>query len=264
MFENLLESSTHRDRTKKPAMMALSFTLHAAIILGLIIGPLFFPDALPQVGELLGFVQSPLNPAIDLPKPVAAQQAPPPIAPPKVDVPKTTLDPSQVYEPKEITKDVPDVKPEKLEMGGDLGDIGMPGGVPGGVPGGAVGGAGHGGGGSVVGGVPIEQREPPKAPPPPPKEPVRVGGNVLSSQLVQKVEPIYPEIAKKARVAGIVLLQIVVDESGRVSEVKVLSGHPMLVQAAVDAVKKWAYTPTVLNGEKIPMIGTVTVIFKLN
>ncbi|MGW8181722.1 MAG: energy transducer TonB, partial [bacterium] len=102
-------------------------------------------------------------------------------------------------------------------------------------------------------------------PPPPPKkkQPIRVGGNVQSSKLIRRVEPQYPELAKRARVAGIVLLQVTVDETGSVAEVNIIRGHPLLNQAAVDAVKQWKYSPTLLNDEPVPVIATVTVNFVL-
>jgi protein TonB len=114
----------------------------------------------------------------------------------------------------------------------------------------------------VLGGVP-----PPPPPPPPPRpvkrEPIRVGGNVQESKLIKKVEPVYPELAKRARVSGVVILQVTVDEEGNVSELRVLRGHPLLDDEAVRAVKHWKYSPTLLNGEPVPVIATVTVIFNL-
>jgi len=86
---------------------------------------------------------------------------------------------------------------------------------------------------------------------------------VLTSRLINQVQPTYPPLARAARVQGTVILQVVVDESGRVRETKVISGHPLLTQAAVDAVTQWVYSPTLLNGEPIPVIGTVTVRFTL-
>jgi protein TonB len=113
-----------------------------------------------------------------------------------------------------------------------------------------------------LGGVP-----PPPPPPPPPRpkkiEPVRVGGNVQESKILRRIEPVYPELAKRARVEAMVLLNVEVDEEGNVSKVTVIRGHPLLDQAAKDAVMQWKYSPTLLNGEPVPVIATVTVIFKL-
>jgi protein TonB len=90
-----------------------------------------------------------------------------------------------------------------------------------------------------------------------------VGGNVQSSKLIQRVEPSYPELAKRARIQGIVLLQVTVGEAGNVTDIKVIRGHPLLNDGAVAAVRKWKYSPTLLNGEPVPVIATVTVNFIL-
>jgi TonB family protein len=95
------------------------------------------------------------------------------------------------------------------------------------------------------------------------REPLKVGGNVQESKLIHKVEPIYPEAAKAARVTGVVILLVTINEDGRVWDINVTRGHPMLVDAAVTAVKQWQYSPTLLNGEPVPVMATVTVIFSL-
>lgn len=134
------------------------------------------------------------------------------------------------------------------EEGIDLGvEGGVAGGVEGGVPGGVVGG--------VVGGLPDA---------PPPVEAVRVGGNIKSPKKLKDAQPAYPEIAKQARVQGIVILEATISPQGKVTNVKVLRGIPLLDQAAMDAVTQWVYTPTLLNGVPVPVIMTVTVNFKLN
>lgn len=92
-------------------------------------------------------------------------------------------------------------------------------------------------------------------------EPLRVGGNVMESKLIRRVEPIYPELARRARVEFTVMLEVTVNEQGDVWNVKVLHGHPLLDQAAIDAVKQWQYSPTYLNGQAVPVVATVTVSF---
>lgn len=96
-----------------------------------------------------------------------------------------------------------------------------------------------------------------------PPAPIRVGTQVLESKLIKKVEPVYPELAKRARVSGTVVMAVIVDEWGNVSDVRVNSGHPLLDGAAVTAVRQWKYSPTLLNGEPVPVIATVTVVFGL-
>ncbi len=104
---------------------------------------------------------------------------------------------------------------------------------------------------------------PPPPPPPGPREPIRVSIGVQSARLIQKVDPIYPELAKRARVSGVVLLQVTLDERGLVTGVKLIRGHPLLNQSAIDAVSQWRYSPTLLSGEPVPVIATVTVNFVL-
>ena len=94
-------------------------------------------------------------------------------------------------------------------------------------------------------------------------EPVRVGGNIKIPARTYYVEPIYPTIALAAKVEGYVILEATVDESGIVRNLRVLKSHPMLDKAAMEAVAKWRYTPTLLNGTAVPIIMTVTVTFAL-
>ena len=80
---------------------------------------------------------------------------------------------------------------------------------------------------------------------------------------IHRVEPVYPVLARQMRVAGVVELQGVIGTDGRIHELKVLSGHPMLVKAAVDAVSQWIYAPTILNGQAVEVAAPITVNFKL-
>ena len=134
------------------------------------------------------------------------------------------------------------------ESGLDLGfEGGVPGGVEGGVPGGVVGG--------VVGGL--------EAAPPPPPQVVRVGGLLREPRKVKHVAPVYPSIALAAKIQGVVILECTISPQGRVEGVQVLRGVPSLDEAAVEAVKKWAYTPTLLGGVPVGVVMTVTVNFVL-
>jgi protein TonB len=133
------------------------------------------------------------------------------------------------------------------EQGIDLGvENGVPGGVDGGVEGGVVGG--------IVGGLPA-------APPPP--APLRVGVEVREPRKIKNVPPEYPELALRARMSGVVVIEAVIGADGRVQETTVLRGVPMLDSAAVAAVRQWVYTPTLLRGVPVPIVMTVTVTFNL-
>jgi TonB family protein len=90
---------------------------------------------------------------------------------------------------------------------------------------------------------------------------IRQGGNVQQSMLLSQVKPVYPPDAKEARIQGVVILEALIGKDGNVNEVKAISGHPMLQQAAIDAVSQWKYKPTLLNGQPVEVVTTVTVNF---
>ena len=105
------------------------------------------------------------------------------------------------------------------------------------------------------------------APPPPPParhDPVRVGGAIRQPQKVREVAPVYPAIAQAARVQGIVIVEATIGADGHVVNARVLRSVPLLDEAALDAVRQWQYTPTLLNGVPVPVIMTVTVQFTLS
>jgi len=138
---------------------------------------------------------------------------------------------------------------------------GVVGGVPGGIPGGVAGG--------VFGGIMSGLPAPPPPPPPKPKPvvnlaPLRVGGNVSAANLIHKVTPTYPPLAKAARVQGTVKFEAVIAKDGSIQNLKMISGPPLLVQAALQAVQQWQYRPTLLNGEPVEVITTIDVNFTLS
>ena len=138
------------------------------------------------------------------------------------------------------------------ETGIESGSRDAVGGVEGGIVGGVTGG--------IVGGL---AEAPPPPPPPPPPAPVRVGGNIKPPTKVKDVKPQYPPIAQSARVQGVVIIEATIGPSGSVQDAKVLRSIPLLDQAALDAVRQWQFTPTLLNGVPVPVIMTVTVNFTL-
>jgi protein TonB len=118
--------------------------------------------------------------------------------------------------------------------------------------------------GGVVGGITGGFAEAPPPPPPPPPAPVRVGGNIKPPQKIKDVRPVYPPIAQSARVQGIVIIEATIGPEGKVQDARVLRSIPLLDAAALDAVKQWEFTPTLLNGVPVPVIMTVTVQFTLS
>ncbi len=131
----------------------------------------------------------------------------------------------------------------------------MPGGVPGGVPGGQAGGIV----GGVLGGV---SSAPPPPKPKPPKR-IRVSSGVQEAKLVHRAQPVYPSIAKQARIQGTVRLEAVIAKDGTIKNLKVIEGHPLLTQAAVQAVQQWRYEPTLLNNQPVEVQTYIDVHFKL-
>lgn len=104
----------------------------------------------------------------------------------------------------------------------------------------------------------------PALPPPPrPTAPVRIkqGGVVTAASILSQTRPVYPALARQARIQGSVVLHAIIGRDGRVAQLEVMSGHPLLVQAALDAVKQWLYKPTLLNGDAVEVDTTITVSF---
>jgi periplasmic protein TonB len=240
MFD-LITGHTRHIPSKPALPILVSMTGQLALVAALIIPVLFFTGALPKVPTMMAFVAEappPPAPPPPPPPPAARQQTPPPTQP----APTTGAAP---VEPPAT------IQPERAT---DVGDIGVPGGVEGGIPGGVVGG--------VVGGLPTEIPPPPPAAPPPPRAPVRVGGQIKAPIMARRVEPVYPELAARAHVRGVVILEAQVDREGHVIDVKVLrTAHKLLDDAAIEAVRQWRYQPLVLNGIPEPFVLTVVLTF---
>ena len=229
-------------RKRQEMAWPASMALHAAAAIAIAIVPLLLAEALPvpDSGTRAFFVE-----------PIAAPPPPPPPPPRRRERPPRPAWCQGPRSPRSASSrqiEVPtEIKPEEgLDLGGIEG--GVAGGVEGGVPGGVVGG--------VVGGLP-------DAPPPPPAKPVRVGGDVREPRKVVDVAPVYPQLAMKAGIEGVVIIEATIDPRGRVGNATVLRGIPVLDEAALEAVRQWVYTPTLLNGVPTPIIMTVTVRFRL-
>jgi protein TonB len=130
---------------------------------------------------------------------------------------------------------------------------GVVGGVPGGVPGGQMGG--------VIGG--IISSTPVAVPKVATPQRVRVSQGVSQGLLIRKVQPVYPPLARQARIQGQVVLQAQISKQGTIENLQLVSGHPMLAPAAIEAVKQWRYKPYFLNGEPVEVDTQITVNFTL-
>ena len=95
------------------------------------------------------------------------------------------------------------------------------------------------------------------------RSPIDVPGEVQASKLIRRVDPVYPEAAKRARMSGRVVLTVGIDEQGNVEEITVKSGHPLLAAASIIAVQQWKYSPLLINGEPFPVVATVTTVFNV-
>jgi protein TonB len=242
MFEEMVVSSPKSKKTNKPWTVVISMALQVTFLTVLILIPLIYTEALPKA-SLSTFLSAPPPPP---PPP------PPPVAQPIVHVkPQVHLmDAGKLVAPRAIPKDIKIIK-EDAEP--DM--MGAQGGVPGGVPGGQMGGVI----GGVIGGV---GGAPP--PPKPTQSRIRQGGAVTAASLINRVQPNYPPLARQTRISGTVRLHAIISKDGTVQQLEVLSGHPLLVQAALDAVRQWRYRPTTLNGEPVEVDTTIDVIFSLN
>jgi protein TonB len=124
----------------------------------------------------------------------------------------------------------------------------------------------------VLAGVPypIEDELPPPPPPPPaeavqppPPQRIRIGGRLQAARLIHRVVPMYPPLARQAHVQGTVELTAIIGKDGGISELHLVSGNPLLAPAAMDAVKRWRYTPTYLNGLPVEVSTDISVVFTL-
>ena len=244
-FRSLVPAEHRSLGAGRGATLAVSLLTHALLLALAIVAPLVVFDAdLPATeGAVRAFFAAP-------PEVAPAPPPPPPPAPaararvPRAPVPPPS-EPARLVAPVEIPEQMP-----APDEGMDLGvEGGVPGGVEGGVPGGVVGG--------VVGGLPQA------APPEPKAKVVRIGGNIRAPSLVHEVRPEYPPLAVQARVQGLVIVEAHVGVDGRVRSVRVLRGHPLLGEAAMEAARQRRYQPLLLNGVPTEFVLTLTMTFQL-
>jgi protein TonB len=244
MFDELVESSPHRKRTHTPWTVVVSSVLQASLLGILILIPLIYTEALPKQ-MLTTFLVAPPPPAPPPPPAAPVQRVVRPVV--------RIIQAGKMVAPTVIPKKVQMIKEEELPP--DVSAVGVVGGVPGGIPGGQVGGVL----GGIIGGVGSLPPPPPKAAP----QRIRVGGNVVEGRRIRYVQPVYPPIARQAHISGTVVVHAIIAKDGSVQELQLMSGHPLLVQAAMDAIRQWRYQPYLLNGEPVEIDTTINVIFQL-
>jgi protein TonB len=242
MFDHALLDSA-------PARKALSlgYILEAALVGALLLMPLIYTEALPKVV---------FESVIPMPPPPAAS-APAPAARVRREHHHVTAEEilnSRMVIPRTIRQIVE--TPEPPEVTSAINSIGVPGGVRNGVPNGI-----------------LHSLWSERNPPPPPalpaaaqprhRAPLQVGGVVQAAKLIFGPKPEYPPLARMARVQGTVRLQAVISAGGTIQHLTLISGHPLLIDAAMAAVARWRYQPTLLNGEAVEVVTDIEVKFIL-
>jgi periplasmic protein TonB len=217
-------------------LVSVSVLLHAGLAVAIVVVPILAAESLPEAASgVQVFFAEPLTVAPPPPPPAPAvnvKRAP--------SVPTPTETPA-LTPPLETPEQIVPEEAAGLDTGGDA-----EGGVEGGAASGVV--------GAIVGGLPQE------VPPPPP---VHVGHGVREPVKVKHVDPVYPEIAARAMVQGNVVVELQVSPQGRVTDAQIVKGIPLLNEAALQAVRQWVYTPTLVDGVPVRLIMTVTVRFRI-
>src|SRR6201997_226506 len=244
MFADSLIESGGKLKTKRGWTSIVSFAIQIGIVGVMILIPLIFTEALPTKQMMTLLVAPPPPP----PPP------PPPAAAPVKIVKQIQTDivNGELRTPTKIPKKVQMIKEDEAPPPA-MATAGVVGGVPGGVPGGSMGGVI----GSVLSSTPVAV---PKIATP---QRVRVSSGVQSGLLIRKVNPTYPPLARQARIQGVVILQAQISKEGNIENLQLISGHPMLAPAAIEAVKQWKYKPYLLNGEPVEVEPQVQVNFTL-
>lgn len=249
--EAMLENSQTRPR-RRTRDFVVSATVQITFLMGLLFLPLYFSEAIDIHQFNKALLVAPLPPA------------PPP--------PPASLPASRSAAPKQSALSVegkflaPRVVPRQVarvteEPGGnDLDSATLPGegatgGVFGRVPGGQPGG--------VIGGVPSGPVAPLAHIDSAPRGPILVGGGVKRPRLIFAPDPVYPPLARHSKVSGAVVIDAVIDTQGNVVEMHPTSGNPLLLIAAMEALRHWRYEPTILGGQAYPVRLLVTITFEL-
>jgi protein TonB len=235
MFEDATFESTGRIRTRSRRWMIATFALNGSVLAALILIPLIYPEALPQrlMSVLLTAPPPPAAPTPPPQQPTHAFRGTREYTDLGLTVP--TLIPTTIRRDDGI-----EAGPGNRTISMDPGGSGIPGGDP----------FGH-------------STEPAVRLAPKPSGPVQVSKGVAEGLLIQKILPVYPPIARAARVEGTVVLAAVISKNGVIENLRVVSGNPMLQQAALAAVEQWRYRPYMLNGDPVAVETTVNVIFSL-
>jgi protein TonB len=244
----MLDMPLSRQERRNPLEWLASLSFHAIFIGALLVAPLYFTDALDMKSFSQTFLVGPPPP----PPPRAAAISQPIVRSHAARL----LQAGRLVAPTFIPKTIAIIKEQALPpdvVGGDVG--GVPGGIPGGQLGGVLGG--------IIGGAGSSAAAPALASPPPVNRIVHVGGRISPPRAISTPPPLYPGLARNARAQGQVVIDAIIDERGDVTEARAISGPGLLIPAALAAVIKWRYEPTLLNGEPVSIEMHVIVNFVL-
>lgn len=229
MFQDVVSpaASIHRRWYTLP----LSFAIHTAILAALLVAPLIATDILPLPRAVLAYTMPTVIPVVEPPPVRRAQPSDVSSARPTAVAP--VVPPDTIGRETAIVVEPHPLETKTIE---GLTEIGV--------------------GSPVVEALPLPA-------PAPASPPLRLGGDIKPPIRTKYVAPVYPEIARRSGVRGLVIVEAVISVDGRVENTRVLRSHPLLEDAAIQAVRAWEYTPTLLNGQPTPVIMTVTVRFDL-
>jgi protein TonB len=241
MFADSLLDTPWPDRSRRGWTTLASFALQAAAAGVLLLLPLLYTQGLPQL-QLMS--------ALVAPTPPLAPPAPAPVRNARANVSNMSSD-GRMIAPPSVPREILNVDEPVAPPPADLAGLGVRGGTGDSRVQGVLGSIG--GPGVVV----------PPPPPTPSVHPPRVS-RMMEGNLIYRVQPQYPALARQARVQGIVVLRAMISREGKIENLQVISGHPLLVQSAMDAVRQWRYRPYCLNNEPVEVETQVTVNFTLS
>lgn len=257
MFDNLVESSSHKDDiARKGSFIGITLAVYAVLITAFVIAGIFLYDAHLSEMELeLTTLVAPVPVPQQKEEVQQKQEAKPVKVEQNVDVRKELIaDVSQAQlVPKEVSAKASDVPPVRRGVTTVLGSndsnaaVAMPSGP---------------GTGTVVTAPPVKiADEPPPPPEEKPKPRAPISGGVLNGKAISLPKPSYPPIARAAHAAGTVVVQVTIDENGSVVSASAVSGHPLLTQAAVNAARQARFSPTKLSGQPVKVTGVIQYNF---
>jgi periplasmic protein TonB len=250
LFADALLESGADQRKRRASATVVSVIVQCLLVATIILIPLWFTDALPQQ-QLVTFLVAP-------PPPPPPAPAAPEAATRKVVKLASDIANGQLRTPRQIPQTVQIIREDDAPP--RIAADGVVGGVPGGIPGGQLGG--------VIGGIISSSSNLAALPKPaasvlPSVQRVRISPGITRGLLSYQTDPAYPSVARAAHIQGAVVLTAIIDKDGKIENLQLLAGHPLLAPAAIDAVKQWRYKPFLLNGQPVEVETTITVTFRL-